>query len=160
MDAAIREGFARGLRIWGTCAGAILLAKRLRGETPHLALIDIEIERNAFGSQLDSFNTVADVPKVSRAPLPLTFIRAPKIRSAGPDVEILLRMHDYIAAAESEQILVTVFHPELTPALAFHRYFLQKCGIPVPADAPEFEPGWDLTSWTRHMRITDTVQKR
>ncbi len=160
IDAAIRDAFARGLKLWGTCAGAILLANRLRGQSPHLALIDIEIERNAFGSQLDSFNTVASIPKVAPAPLPLTFIRAPKIRAVGPGVEVLLRMHDYIAAAESAQTLVTVFHPELTPALAFHRYFLEKCGIPVAPDAPEFEPGWTLTTWTRHLRIADPAGSR
>ena len=139
----------RGTKLWGTCAGAILLARSLKGEEPHLGLIDIELERNSFGSQLDSFIRQALVPKVATQPLPLTFIRAPKIIQVGQGVEILLELNDYIAAAETDQVLVTVFHPELTHSLAFHRYFARKCGLtPSAEDTPE-TPDWQLTSWTR-----------
>jgi len=161
FDKAIPAAYERGLFLWGTCAGAILLAKRVRSEKPCLGLIDIEIERNAFGSQLDSFTSTALAPDVAPEPIPLTFIRAPKIRNVGPDVRVLLRLDDYIAAAESDRILVTVFHPELTPFLAFHRYFLNKCGIDVPADPERLirDPDWRLTSWTRLAPIAPPGQE-
>jgi 5'-phosphate synthase pdxT subunit len=127
-EVIIRE-FQRGLKLWGTCAGAVLLAKSIVGESSCLGLIDIEIQRNAFGSQLDSFTCDALIPRVAQEPIPLTFIRAPKITRAGAGVDVLLRRDDYIAAAENSDILATVFHPELTPCLAFHRYFALKCGL-------------------------------
>ncbi|MDO9528181.1 MAG: pyridoxal 5'-phosphate synthase glutaminase subunit PdxT [Syntrophales bacterium] len=150
----IRE-FQRGLKLWGTCAGAILLAKSIVGEAPCLGLIDIEIRRNAFGSQLDSFTSEALVPRVAPQPIPLTFIRAPKITQVGVGVDVLLQQNDYIAAAESSNILVTVFHPELTPCLAFHRYFALKCGLkPSKDENPSlFDPTWDSKSWTRYVKV-------
>jgi len=129
LKEVIRRHYQRGMKIWGTCAGAILLAKKVVNDEPCLGLIDIEIERNSFGSQLDSFTAEAIMPEVAAESVPLTFIRAPKILRAGKNVKILLEMDDYIAAAENENILVTVFHPELTGCLALHRYFAQKCGI-------------------------------
>jgi 5'-phosphate synthase pdxT subunit len=127
-EVIIRE-FQLGLKLWGTCAGAVLLAKSIVGESSCLGLIDIEVQRNAFGSQLDSFTCDALIPRVAQEPIPLTFIRAPKITRAGAGIDVLLRRDDYIAAAENSDILVTVFHPELTPCLAFHRYFALKCGL-------------------------------
>jgi len=118
-----------GMKIWGTCAGAILLAGSIIGEAPHLGLIDIEVERNSFGSQLDSFTCEASIPAVAARPVPLVFIRAPRITSAGPGVDVLLRLDDYIAAAENEGVLATIFHPELTDCLEFHKYFARKCGL-------------------------------
>jgi 5'-phosphate synthase pdxT subunit len=143
-----------GMKIWGTCAGAILLAKKVINETPCLNLIDMEIERNSFGSQLDSFVKEAVIPAVAREPIPLTFIRAPKITKIGKDVRILLKIDDYIAAAESENILVTVFHPELTGCLALHRYFALKCGVqPAATILNSVDPHWESHSWTRLARI-------
>lgn len=138
-EVIIRE-FQRGLKLWGTCAGAVLLAKSIVGESSCLGLIDIEIQRNAFGSQLDSFTCDALIPRVAQEPIPLTFIRAPKITRAGAGVDVLLRRDDYIAAAENSDILVTVFHPELTPCLAFHRYFALKCGIKPLASTSSATP--------------------
>jgi 5'-phosphate synthase pdxT subunit len=152
IDQVIIRKFHEGMKLWGTCAGAILLAKTITGETPHLGLIDIEVERNGFGSQLDSFASEASIPKLSPTPIPLTFIRAPKIIRVGEGVDILLRMGDFIAAAESPDVLVTVFHPELTPSLAFHRYFARKCGL--QPGMKEADPSWDRTSWMRLARIT------
>ncbi len=140
-DAVVRE-FQRGMKIWGTCAGAVLLAKSIVGEPPHLALIDVEIDRNSFGGQLDSFTHEACIPRVSPLPLPLTFIRAPKIRKVGGGVDVLLQLDDYIAAAESPGVLVTAFHPELTGSLAFHRYFARKCRIDVGDETME-NPHWN-----------------
>ncbi|MFA6414356.1 MAG: pyridoxal 5'-phosphate synthase glutaminase subunit PdxT, partial [Syntrophales bacterium] len=157
IDAAIVEACERGVKIWGTCAGAILLATRIVGEKPYLGLIDMEIERNSFGSQLDSFTTKASIPGVSSEPVPLTFIRAPKIISVGTGVGILLKIDDYIAAAETAGILVTVFHPELTNNLAFHRYFSRKCGLAAGESPPLADPTWTPTSWTRHSRVTSTA---
>ena len=150
LDDAIKRAYGDGLKLWGTCAGAILLAKENVGETPFLGLIDIAVNRNAFGSQLDSFNREVVVPAVAHEPIPLTFIRAPKIVQAGDGVRVLLQLDDYIAAAEDDQILVTVFHPELTPSLAFHRYFARKCGLELgETDIAGLDPGWTPQSWMR-----------
>ncbi len=147
---AIEQAYCNGLKLWGTCAGAILLARENIGETPYFGLIDIAVNRNAFGSQLDSFNCEALAPRVAPDPIPLTFIRAPKIVRIGAGVQALLKLDDYIAAAEDDQILVTVFHPELTPSLAFHRYFARKCGLDVAeADDARLDPDWTPQSWTR-----------
>lgn len=144
----------RGMKIWGTCAGAILLAKKVIGEASCLDLINITIERNSFGSQLDSFVSEALIPAVAAESIPLTFIRAPKIIDVGPDVNIILRIDDYVAAAENESILVTVFHPELTGCLAFHRYFAMKCGLKTTVNNHEFtDPLWKIWSWTKHASI-------
>jgi len=153
IDAMIRRRHREGMKLWGTCAGAILLATSVRGESSHLALIDMEIERNSFGSQLDSFVGEASAPKVSPESIPMTFIRAPKILSVGPDVEILLQMDDFFAAVESPDVLATVFHPELTPSLAFHRYFARKCGLyPLPEESGAMS-AWNRNSWMRMARI-------
>lgn len=153
IDRAIIGKFRQGMKLWGTCAGAILLAKTIAGEQPHLGLIDIEIARNVFGGQLDSFACEAIIPKLSPTPIPLTFIRAPKILRVGEGVDVLLRMDDFIAAAESREVLVTVFHPELTPSLSFHRYFAQKCGLRPGREELATDLSWDRTSWMRLARI-------
>lgn len=145
-----------GMKIWGTCAGAILLAKKVVSENQCLALINIVVERNAFGSQLDSFVSEALIPSVSSKPIPLTFIRAPKIIGAGNDVRVLLEIENYIAAAENESVLVTVFHPELTGNLAFHRYFALKCGLnPVIDSEDNIDPFWSNSSWTKYASIVE-----
>ena len=155
LDDVILSEFGRGMKIWGTCAGAILLARSVVGEAPHLAVIDIEVERNSFGSQMNSFTCEALIPAVASQPLPLTFIRSPKITRVGPGVDVLLAMGAFAVAAESADVLVTVFHPELTGCLAFHRYFARKCGL-SPYDEsqiPSLDPSWDKSSWTRFARI-------
>jgi 5'-phosphate synthase pdxT subunit len=149
IESVIIRKFSEGMMLWGTCAGAILLAESVVGETAHLGLINIEVQRNGFGSQLDSFTREAVIPKILPEAVPLTFIRAPKILSAGSDVEVLLRIDDFIAAAESHGVLVTVFHPELTACLAFHRYFAIKCGLLPKGEGAPLYPSWSRTSWTR-----------
>jgi len=91
------------LGIWGTCAGAILLSK--------MGLMKIEVERNAYGGQLDSFEEEIDF---DGSLIPAVFIRAPKIKSVGKGVEVIANYRDDIVAARSEKILATTFHPELT----------------------------------------------
>ena len=149
LDDIIRRRHEQGLTLWGTCAGAILLARENLGEAPHLGLIDITVQRNAFGSQLDSFHSAGRAPDVDPDPIPLTFIRAPKITRTGPGVRVLLRLDSYITAAENDAVLVTVFHPELTPSLAFHRYFARKCGVGPLADTPALDPAWTRQSWMK-----------
>lgn len=146
--------YNKGLKIWGTCAGTVLLAKSVVGEESCLGLIDIEVQRNSFGSQLDSFMSDALIKVVDPEPIPLTFIRAPKILKVGEKVNVLLKIDDYIAAAESEDILVTVFHPELTASLAFHRYFAIKCGLKLAVQKKGYiDPAWENHSWTRMARV-------
>lgn len=153
LEPLIVGKFREGMKLWGTCAGAILLARSLTGESPHLGLIDIEVQRNSFGSQIDSFTSEALIPEISPDPAPLTFIRAPTIVRVGQGVKVLLKIRGFIAAAESPDVLVTVFHPELTPCLAFHRYFARKCGLQPRAEEAGQDPSWNSTSWTRFARV-------
>ncbi|MER2520192.1 MAG: pyridoxal 5'-phosphate synthase glutaminase subunit PdxT [Bdellovibrionales bacterium] len=151
LHEAIKREHSRGMKVWGTCAGAILIAREIIDEQPHLALMDIAVHRNAFGSQMDSFNLTANIPEVSGEPIPLTFIRAPKIVRVGPGVKILLRHEDFIAAAEDDRCLATAFHPELTSGLAFHRYFAHKCGVSSELHSDQIE-GWTARSWMQVAR--------
>lgn len=120
------QKIALGLPVWGTCAGMILLAKKIEGqETAYLAAMDATVRRNAYGGQLDSFRTQIRLP-LSARPVPLVFIRAPYITAAADTVRVLAKVDGKIVAAEQNHILVTSFHPELTDDLSFHRYFAEK----------------------------------
>ena len=121
----LREKIKKGLPVWGTCAGMILLAKQIQGGEPmHLGVMDITVQRNAYGGQLDSFSYVAVIPGVSKEPFPLVFIRAPWIESAGNGVQRLAVKDGKIIAARERNLLATSFHPELTDNAQFHKYFL------------------------------------
>lgn len=112
---------------WGTCAGAILLAKHVTGQAAHLGVMDITVTRNAFGRQIDSFSTDLIVEGFD-APLRAVFIRAPIIESVGAGVRVLARLPDgRIVAAQQGHLLATAFHPELTPDTRLHTYFLDMC---------------------------------
>ena len=117
----------QGLPVWGTCAGMILLADRIESahkDKPILAAMDITVRRNAYGSQLDSFEADVPVPAVKKeGTVPLVFIRAPFVVSAGSDVDILAKVNGNIVAVRQGSMLATAFHPELTDDLSFHRYF-------------------------------------
>lgn len=113
-----------GLPVFGTCAGLILLAKNIEGEKAHLGVMDITVQRNAYGRQYDSFSLSANVPLVSEEPVPLVFIRAPWIESVGSNTDILLELDGHIVAARQGNMLVTAFHPELTDNTAFLKYFI------------------------------------
>ena len=120
----IRKRVAMGMPVWGTCAGMILLGSDSEELVDSLKLIPIKVKRNAFGSQLDSFNTKKVIKGVSAQPVSLTFIRAPIIEEAGEDVEILLKLDNKVVAARKDNILVTSFHPELTGEKKIYEYFL------------------------------------
>jgi len=118
----------RGMPVWGTCAGLILLAKRIAGqEMKYLAAMDIGVRRNAYGGQLESFQTELAIPKVAPGKIPLVFIRAPYIETVGAQVNVLAVYNGNMVAAEERNMLATAFHPELTDDMHFHRYFLEKC---------------------------------
>jgi 5'-phosphate synthase pdxT subunit len=129
----LRE-FGKEKAIWGTCAGAIFLSNDTRRQQPLLHLMNITVERNAFGRQVDSFETDLDVPSLSQVaptdtPYHAIFIRAPIIETVQEDVEILARIEDgRIVAARQGHLLATSFHPELTDDDRFHRYFLHLAG--------------------------------
>ncbi|MHB8624701.1 MAG: pyridoxal 5'-phosphate synthase glutaminase subunit PdxT [Aggregatilineales bacterium] len=122
------RAFAQSRPTWGTCAGAIFLAREIEGHAPHLGVMDINVRRNAFGRQIDSF--VADLTiSGDPTPYPAVFIRAPLILSVGLGVEVLARLpDDRIVAARQGHLLATAFHPELTPDLRFHRMFVEQAG--------------------------------
>lgn len=124
----LKNKIIKGLPVWGTCAGMILLAKNIENDpVTHLAVMDITVRRNAFGSQLDSFKTDKLIKDVSGEPVPLVFIRAPFITSADREVKILCSIDDQIVAVRKGSMLATAFHPELTDNLAFHKYFVSIC---------------------------------
>jgi 5'-phosphate synthase pdxT subunit len=126
----LRE-FAKGKAVWGTCAGAILLSKDIHRKQPLLELMDITIERNAFGRQVDSFTIDLEIPCLAKVagdhrPFHTVFIRAPLIESVGENVEVLAKLPDNrIVAAQQGHWLATSFHPELTADDRFHKYFLE-----------------------------------
>ena len=123
----IREGIQqRSLGVWGSCAGAILLAKQVPNlEVKGLQVIDISIERNAFGRQVDSFAADLNTSLFKGASFPGIFIRAPVITQVGEAAEAVAWLKDgMVVAAEQGKVLATVFHPELTQDTRFHEYFL------------------------------------
>jgi 5'-phosphate synthase pdxT subunit len=123
----IRALAQRGAPMLGTCAGMILLADRLTdGEAPMLRLLDVEVRRNAYGRQLDSFEADLDVPSLGSEPLHGVFIRAPVVTDVGPDVEVLARDPDgRPIAVRQGAVLATAFHPELTADRRLHRLFVE-----------------------------------
>lgn len=118
---------AGGFPVWGTCAGMIILAKRSTAlPHPTLAAIDISVERNGWGRQVDSYETEIDVPVLGAPRFRAVFIRPPVITDLGPRVSRLAQLDDgTVAAVREGNILATAFHPELTSDLRFHLYFAQ-----------------------------------
>ena len=113
----------QGAPIFGTCAGMIVLSREIAGgDAPVLPLLDVTVERNAFGRQLDSFEAEVAVPILGDTPVHAVFIRAPIIERIGPDVDVLARLDDgRIVAVRERNILATAFHPELAGETRFHR---------------------------------------
>ena len=112
----------RGAPLYGTCAGMIVMAREIVGEEPILPLLDVAVERNAFGRQLDSFEGELSVPVLGDQPVRGVFIRAPIVDKAGPNVDVLARLDDgRIVAVRERNIVATAFHPELAGETRFHR---------------------------------------
>lgn len=129
MMEPLRQKIQKGLPVWGTCAGMILLAKELENDpVRHLAVMDICVKRNAYGTQIDSFDRSVKIPEISEEIVPLVFIRAPYVTRVGEGVNVLCRIDGHIVAAREENMLVTSFHPELTDNTVFHSYFIGMCG--------------------------------
>jgi len=128
------RNFGQAKPIWGTCAGAIFLSKDVKRQQPLLSLMDIQIERNAFGRQVNSFETDLDIPALrsvsaDKKPYHAVFIRAPLIEEVGGEAEVLASLPDgRIVAAQQGHLLATSFHPELTLDDRFHRYFAALAG--------------------------------
>ncbi len=121
--------FGAGHAIWGTCAGAIFLSKDARRSQPLLGIMDITVERNAFGSQVDSFEVDLDISalplKTAGDPYHAVFIRAPIIETVSADAQVISQLADgRIVAARQRKWLATSFHPELTGDTRFHEYFI------------------------------------
>lgn len=124
----IRGMVAQGKPVWGTCAGMIVLAKDVGMRQPLVGVMDVQVKRNAFGRQVDSFETDLNIPEIvngDASPFHAIFIRAPLLESVGSKVRVLAKLEDgTIVAARENNLLATSFHPELTHDPRFHKYFL------------------------------------
>ena len=121
----IRQMIQEGLPVFGTCAGLLMLSKKIENGEPYLATMDIIAVRNAYGRQLGSFYTEESFGENDR--IPMTFIRAPYILKAGENVTVLSSVQGKTVAARQENQLVTAFHPELNGDITVHKYFADMC---------------------------------
>ncbi|WP_396656519.1 pyridoxal 5'-phosphate synthase glutaminase subunit PdxT [Microbacterium sp.] len=133
LQQPVRDAIAAGMPVYGTCAGLILLADRLidgiAGQETFGGL-DVTVRRNAFGSQVDSFEADLRIPVLGDPPVHAAFIRAPVVEAVGPEVEVLARVGDgRIVAVEQGRLLATSFHPEVTGETRFHERFLEKVRV-------------------------------
>lgn len=117
----IKERIVAGMPVWGTCAGLILLADRVEGETPYFAALDVDVKRNAYGRQIDSFVAEGDFDGMY---IGMVFIRAPKITRVGEGVTVLAEYDGCPVAVRQGNVLATAFHPEMTKDNRVHKYFL------------------------------------
>jgi 5'-phosphate synthase pdxT subunit len=132
LDTAVRQRVAEGMALWGTCAGAIWMAREVPeyADQPRLGLMEIRVKRNAFGRQVDSFEEDLDVKGLDR-PFHAVFIRAPVIESVGPGVEVLARHGQEIVLVRSDKLMASSFHPELTGDYRLHRMFVELAKLPL-----------------------------
>lgn len=125
LQAPLMQFHREGKPIFGTCAGLIMIGKRVEGLTePHLDLMDVGVKRNAFGRQKESFEVTLDIADIADD-FQAVFIRAPYIEEVGPEVKILATVDDKIVAARQGTLLGAAFHPELTNDVRFHAYFVK-----------------------------------
>ena len=129
LDRALKDFYSGGGAVWGTCAGAIAIARDVAGrpEQPRLGLLDIEVTRNDYGRQVASFETELDV-KGFPTPFHAIFIRAPRITRIGPEVEVLASYQNDPVMVTRDRLLATVFHPELSGDDRVHKRFLTLSG--------------------------------
>lgn len=122
----LRRRIAEGLPVFGTCTGMILLAREIEGSPqPRIGCMDISVRRNAYGRQVDSFETEVTVPVVGEAPVPAVFIRAPQVTHAGPEVETLAETDAGPVLVRQGKLLAASFHPELTEDRRIHELFIR-----------------------------------
>ena len=125
----LRQRILDGMPVYGSCAGLILLCRDIENsDQPRLGVLDATVRRNAFGRQVDSFETNLSIPEIGADPLPAVFIRAPVITGVGAGVKVLAEVNGQAVAVRQNNILATSFHPELTPDTRMHSYFLSFCG--------------------------------
>jgi 5'-phosphate synthase pdxT subunit len=137
LELPLRTAAENGMPVWGTCAGMILLAREIQGGEPdgRIGLMDLAVQRNAFGRQIDSFETELAFKGLDQ-PLHAVFIRAPLVERLGPSAEALATLPDgRVVAARQGNLLATAFHPELTPDVRLHKYFIDACGARAAASA-------------------------
>ncbi|MEE2700814.1 MAG: pyridoxal 5'-phosphate synthase glutaminase subunit PdxT [Chloroflexota bacterium] len=130
----LRHRAKMGLAVWGTCAGMILMAEHVEEDVPEpLGLMNIRVRRNAYGRQVDSFETDLRIPELNEPLFHCVFIRAPKIEAVGEGVDVLSTdVRGGVVAVRQEKLLATAFHPELTSDTRFHQYFLTIAEAPLP----------------------------
>jgi 5'-phosphate synthase pdxT subunit len=122
----VRRRAQEGMPLFGTCTGLILMARDIVGsDQPRLGLLDVEVERNAFGRQLDSFETDLEVPALGDAPIRAVFIRAPRVTRVGPEVEVLASVPEGVVLVRQGRLLGAAFHPELTDDPRIHAWVVQ-----------------------------------
>ena len=124
----LRQRILDGMPVYGSCAGLILLCREIENsDQPRLGVLDATVRRNAFGRQVDSFETHLNIPEIGADPIPAVFIRAPVITGVGAGVTVLAEVKGQAVAVRQNNILATSFHPELTPDTRMHSYFLSFC---------------------------------
>ena len=131
---SIAEMAAQGHAIWGTCAGMIMMSQEITEQDPvPLGIMDIGVQRNAFGRQVDSFEQALNVDGIGKDPYHAIFIRAPVIIRVGPAVRVLSKLEDQRpVAVQQGNLIATSFHPELTRDYRFHSYFLNLANRNTP----------------------------
>lgn len=124
----LRQRILDGMPVYGSCAGLILLCREIENsDQPRLGVLDATVRRNAFGRQVDSFESNLSIPEIGADPIPAVFIRAPVITGVGAGVTVLAEVNGQAVAVRQNNILATSFHPELTPDTRVHSYFLSFC---------------------------------
>lgn len=128
LIAPIRKAASSGMPVFGTCAGAIVIAKEIEGSNQQrLSIMDISVRRNAFGRQVNSFEADIEIKQLGELPFRAVFIRAPIITKVGEGVEVLATFEGKIVLAKQGNIIACAFHPELTNDLRLHQYFISLC---------------------------------
>ena len=139
LRAPLQERLAEGMPAFGTCAGLILLATDVldgRPDQQSFALLDLDVRRNAFGRQVDSFETDLDVPLLGGPPLHAVFIRAPWVEETRPEVEVLARVDSHPVLVRQGPVLASSFHPELTDDHRLHELFVSMVAAATVPSAP------------------------
>jgi 5'-phosphate synthase pdxT subunit len=126
MMEPLRQRTASGMPVLGTCTGLILLAREILGsDQPRIGALDVDVRRNAYGRQVDSFETEVEVPPLGEAPMQAVFMRAPVIERVGPEVEVLASVQGKPVLVRQDRILGCAFHPELTEDTRIHEWLVR-----------------------------------